>query len=79
MTTYEALVDLVSREMKVDPGVLEADKPLAAYGLDSLALVDLMFLVEEHFGIDIPTGAARFETLREFTQLIDGLMIKRAA
>lgn len=79
MTTCEELIELLTREFKVAPGVIEVDKPLVSYGLDSLSLVELMFTVEEHFEIDIPTDGTRFETLADLGRLIDHLLLRKAA
>ena len=79
MTTCEELIELLTREFKVAPGIIEVDKPLAAYGLDSLSLVELMFTVEEHFEIDIPTEGTRFETLADLGHVIDQQLLKKAA
>lgn len=79
MTTCEELIELLSREFKVPPGIIEVDKPLASYGLDSLSLVELMFTVEEHFEIDIPTEGQRFETLSDLGRLIDSILLRKAA
>lgn len=53
MSTFERLLVVVARELKVDTaGVTEASA-LADLGLDSLAIAELMFALEEEFGIDV--------------------------
>lgn len=79
MTTCEELIELLSREFKVPADMIEIDKPLASYGLDSLSLVELMFTVEEHFEIDIPTEGQRFQSLAELGSVIDQLLLRKAA
>lgn len=71
--TCEELIHLLSKEFKVDPSTIGVDKPLVEYGIDALGLVDLMFVVEEHFGVDLPTDVAGFRTLGEFAALVDRL------
>ncbi len=79
MNTYDELVALLAPEFKLDPTLVDGAQDLTAYGLDSLAFVDVMFLVEEHFGIDLPNDTAEFRTLNDLAALIDGLMIPEAA
>ena len=79
MNTYDELIGLLASEFGLDPATLDPDKRLAQYGLDSLALVELMFTVEEHFHVDLPNDGTPFETLAELAALIDRLRIRQAA
>jgi acyl carrier protein len=40
--------------LRADPTTLPADADLHAAGLSSLATVDLMLAIEEHFGVEFP-------------------------
>jgi acyl carrier protein len=77
--TFDELIDLLSTEFKVDLSAIDLDSELVDFGLDSLALVDLMFTVEEHFDIDLPNETSRFRTVRQLIGLIDQLRLPRAA
>ena len=77
--TFDELIDLLSTEFKVDLSAIDLDSELVDFGLDSLALVDLMFAVEEHFDIDLPNETSRFRTVRQLIGLIDQLRMPRAA
>ncbi len=79
MDTFDELIDLLSTEFKVDLSAIDLDSELVDFGLDSLALVDLMFTVEEHFDIDLPNETSRFRTVRQLIGLIDQLRMPRAA
>ncbi len=79
MDTSEELAALMVREFRIAPRAIEAGKPLAAYGLDSLALVDVLFAVEERFAIEIPIDTERVETLADLAALVDRLRLRRAA
>jgi acyl carrier protein len=64
---------VVSRELKVDTtGVGEA-AALADLGLDSLAIAELMFALEEEFGIDVSdiNVTQMPATVAEVIQIID--------
>lgn len=73
MNTYDELVYLLAPEFHLDRNVIEPDRDLVDYGMDSLTLVDVMFVVEEHFGIDLPSNVSGFRTLRDLAAVIDSL------
>jgi acyl carrier protein len=79
MNTCDELIQMLSSDFNVDPATIEIDKQLIDYGIDSLGLVDLMFTVEEHFGVDLPTDMSSYRTLGAFAALVDRLRLQRAA
>jgi len=42
------------KELKIDPSEIENDKPITAYGLDSLKAIILAREAEDHFDIEWP-------------------------
>lgn len=79
MNTYDELVKLLAPEFDLDPATIDAERDLRDYGLDSLALVDMMFVVEERFGIDLPSDTSAFTSLKDLALLVDRLLLRRAA
>ncbi len=69
----QELVTLVSeRLLETQPG-FGADSNLYEAGLDSMALMQLLILVEEEYGVSIPESALtkqNFSTVRHLSQLI---------
>jgi acyl carrier protein len=55
-TTEAALRTLLAQvgRLRTDPATLAPDADLHAAGLSSLATVDLMLAIEEHFGLEFP-------------------------
>ena len=44
-------------------------------GFDNTALIELIVVLEEHFGIDIPDGAmTKVVTVKELTELVDRIV-----
>ena len=72
MTTFDEVVQLIHETFGVEPGVLAPATTLTEFGLDSLTLVELIFAIEEHFGIQIPDHAD-IKNLKALTDLIDEL------
>jgi acyl carrier protein len=69
----QQLVTLVSeRLLETQPG-FDADSNLYEAGLDSMALMQLLILVEEEYGVSIPESALtkqNFSTVRHLSQII---------
>ena len=71
--TIAELKKLIHDQLGVDSSKIDIDKPVSDYGLDSLALVELIFLIEEHFNIDFPDATPSIDTLSGLGKLVDQL------
>ncbi|MHB8666570.1 MAG: acyl carrier protein [Burkholderiales bacterium] len=72
VTTFDEIVQLIHDKFGVEPDVLDPTTALTEFGLDSLTLVELIFAIEEHFGIEIPDHAD-IKNLKDLATLIDAL------
>jgi acyl carrier protein len=54
MSTLEILQDLLMKEYRLTREQLAPDALLATVGVDSLGLIELMFQIEDRFGISLP-------------------------
>jgi acyl carrier protein len=79
MTTLLTLKKLIHKTFDIDPATLDPQAPLADYGLDSLSLAELLFVVEDEFHIDFSEMPKDVNTLADLALLIDELPIKQAA
>lgn len=60
----------VVRQRLLDPGVeMEPTTPLASVGLDSMAVMQLLLLIEESFGLWLPESGLTRESLRDVRSL----------
>ena len=67
------LVSLLGERLLELPAAFDADSNLYAAGLDSMAIMQLLVLVEEECGVVIPEGDLthhNFSTIRHLAQLI---------
>ena len=71
--TIAELKQLIHEQLGVDASKIEIDKPISDYGIDSLSLVELIFLIEEHFCIDFPDASSGIGTLSGLGKLVDQL------
>ena len=71
--TFERLMQLISAQYHLDTTSVTAATGLADAGLDSLAVAELLFSIEEDFGVDlgdVPADAVP-ATVGEIVTLID--------
>ena len=71
--TTQEILDLASKHFKVPAGSLAPDDDFfKKLGIDSLQTLELLSLIENHFGIELPDyevqGVSDFKTLAERIQ-----------
>jgi acyl carrier protein len=77
-TTIERLQDLLIEAYALDRERLGPDAELATLGVDSLGLVELLFQIEDRFGVQIPGDAPTdLRTVRDVVDYIDALLATR--
>ena len=74
MSAYTFLAEVLSEKYDVDPEGISPEATLTELGPDSLTVVELLFDVEDEFGIEIPEERATFQTLAEAAALVDELV-----
>ena len=79
MTTFERLSQILVQRYKLDPARLTPDQSLATLGIDSLGMVEILFFIEEEFGVHLPSEGVTFGTLEEAVKYIDELITKQKA
>ena len=55
MSTIERLSQILAQRFKLDPARLTPDQPLSSLGIDSLGMVEMLFFIEEEFGVHLPS------------------------
>ncbi|MFD2175409.1 acyl carrier protein [Rhodobacter lacus] len=53
----QEILSIIAREAAMDPTEVRPDMTLEDLGLDSLGLVEMIFSIEETFGISVPFNA----------------------
>jgi len=80
MTTVEKLKGILVKDLNLEeltPGDIDEDAPLfgEGLGLDSLDAVELVVIVQKHFGIDIQNmdeAKTAFQSIRALASYIEG-------
>jgi len=63
--------ELLVEKYGVDSQRLSTNATMSDLGLDSLSLAELVFDIEDEFGIEIPPEEAEFNTFGEAIALVD--------
>jgi len=78
MSTLERLRTLLARDFDLKPEALQADATLEGLEIDSLRMIEILFVVEDEFKIAVPADHAelkeRLRTLGDLADYIDGLL-----
>lgn len=71
MNPQEKVIEIISREQHLEPGIVKPDSTFAELGIDSLDGVNILFALEEEFKIDIPDSVA--QNMKSVRQVVDSL------
>ncbi len=81
-----AVICILAEQAMQDPSTITGDMTIEALGLDSLGLVEVIFGIEEHFGISIPFNSAEpgavgldLSSVDSIIDAVKGLMAQEAA
>jgi acyl carrier protein len=71
MNVDDKVVEIITREQHLEPGVVKLDSTFAELGIDSLDGVNILFALEEEFKVDIPDSVA--QNMKSVRQVVDSL------
>jgi len=77
------VTDIIARCGRVDRAAVLHDASLADLKIESLSVVEIIFALEEKFGIEIPFEAnqqvIKFETVTDVVKAVEGLVAAKRA
>jgi acyl carrier protein len=73
-TTFDRLQDILIKDYHFAPDVLVSDAVLEDLGIDSLGTAELLFNIEDEFGVTLPPEAVQLTTLGDVVKFIDELI-----
>ncbi len=78
MSTLDTLVDILVRDYGVAREQVTSEATLATLGLDSLSLLELMFKIEDCYGVKITEDTpADLVTVTDVVRYVDGLIARK--
>ena len=76
-TTFETMKRIIVKDYELAPERLTPDTPLADIELDSLAITELIFALEDEFNVTAKTNGQGMQTLGDIAAYIDQLIAER--
>ena len=78
-TTFETMKRIIVKDYELAAERLTPDTPLADIELDSLAVTELIFSLEDEFNVTARTNGQGMQTLGDIARYIDQLIAERDA
>jgi acyl carrier protein len=79
MSSLGDLQNIIREKYNIEPGALDPTLSMREQGLDSLAVAEFLFEVEDRLGLRLPDEQQHIETLAGLADLIDRLRAKQLA
>ena len=79
MSSLKQLQDLIHEKYGIEPSALGIHDSMRAKGIDSLALVEFLFVVEDRLSVTLPDRESNVDTLAELATLVDKVRASQAA
>ena len=79
MSSLAELQNIIREKYNIEPGALDPNLPMREQGLDSLAVAEFLFEVEDRLGLALPDEHHQIDTLAGLAELIDRLHAKQVA
>jgi acyl carrier protein len=76
-TTFETMKRIIVKDYELAPERLTPDTPLAEIELDSLAITELIFALEDEFNVVAKTNGQGMQTLGDIAAYIEQLIAER--
>ena len=76
-TTFETMKRIIAKDYELAPERLSPDTPLESIELDSLAVTELIFALEDEFNVTAKTNGQGMQTLGDIAAYIDQLIAER--
>lgn len=73
-TTLERLSSTLINDYKLDADLLVLAAPLDTLGIDSLGTAELLFKIEDEFGVTLPPDVVHLATIGDVVGFIDELV-----
>ena len=79
MNTVARIQEIIAAQTGLPVEQLAPARPLDELGVDSLTVIEAMFLVENEFEVVMPSGAVSLRTVQDIADLVDRLSHEREA
>lgn len=78
MNTHDRLAHILAGEYNLPKEKLLPEARLEDLGVDSLGVMELLFKIEDEFGIQVPTDQTELATVGDLVNYVDSLVTSQA-
>jgi len=78
-TIFERLREILAKEFEVVPELIQSTARMDQLAIDSLAVLEVMFRLEDEFNINFPQDPGELKTIGDLVSAIDRLATERRA
>lgn len=78
-STFERLRQMLAKKFEVAPELIHPTARMDQLGIDSLAVIEVMFMVEDEFKINFPQDPGEVQTLGDLASCVDRLTAQQPA
>ena len=71
MSTLQRMRRFIARRFEIDEAEIQPESRLETLGIDSLATMELLFDIEDEFGIRMPENHGRIGTLGDLVAIVE--------
>jgi acyl carrier protein len=81
MSTQQETFDIIAKQAKIDIATIKPESTLKDLGVASLDAIEVIFDLEEHFGVNLPNEDTNFEsdTVGHLVDAIDRQLALKAS
>lgn len=79
MNTLTTVQELIAADAELKIEDLDPGRPLEELGVDSLSVLEVMFKIEDTFGIKMPDERVPLKTVQDIVDLVDRLVAERSS
>jgi acyl carrier protein len=79
MDTRSEIQKLISEELDIPVADLDSARSLEELGIDSLGMLEVMFRLEDTFGIKMPDESVSIRTVQDVVDIVERLLLERAS
>ncbi|GJI90862.1 MULTISPECIES: acyl carrier protein [Duganella] len=79
MSSFPAVARLLAKSLDVPESTIEPQTELEALGADSLTVIELIFDLEEEFGIQVGDERPKLHVVQDIADQIDRYLANKAA
>jgi len=73
-SSFDVIKEILVKEFDIAPEDIRPESDLESLGIDSLAVIELIFQVEEKLGMSLPDERVPVKTLGDVVQFLDQLI-----